>query len=283
MKNTIRIFAIMAEVAGLVACEKYADFTTAPYVTFDSRSMTVNEDAGTLEIPVSAHNITGDCTVTFNIDGPAQAGVDYELVDNASGTLNFNPDKTSDVLKVKVIPHIGTYTGNTNLRISIASLTDGVQKGAITSFPIAIIDKDIPVDWAYVQGTWKAQDYLLTGATDGDAYEIVITKVDDSNVIITNLWGGETDLEGTIEFDTANNTATVSLPARQVVFDASAYGYGNLLLVGQNASGGWAYAPVNVLINAQGITIGPWNMVITEGEDAGYLWDNSGYMTELSK
>ena len=282
MKNTIRIFAIMAAVAGLVACEKYADYTTVPYVTFDSRSLSVNEDAGTLEIPVSAHNITGDCTVTFNIEGTAKAGVDYELVDNTSGTLNFNPDKTSDVLKVKIIPHIGTYTGNSNLRISIASLTDGIQKGAITSFPISIIDKDIPVDWKYLAGTWKAQDYLLSGAADGGEYELVISKVDDTKLEIFNLWGGEETLEGTVEFNTESNTALITLPARQCVYDYSAGGYGELQLIGQNASGSWAYSPVYATVNAQGITIGPWNLVITDGDYAGYLWDN-GYYTELSK
>ena len=139
----------------------------------------------------------------------------------------------------------------------------------------------VPVDWAFVEGTWKAQDYD-GGSADGGEYEVEIVKVDDKTLTLENLWGGEEKLTGTIEFDEDANTATITFPARQVVMDASAYGYGNLILIGQNDAGSWAFAPVKAAVSISGISIGPWNMVITDGQYSGYIFGNS-YQTELTR
>ena len=129
-----------------------------------------------------------------------------------------------------------------------------------------------------------AQKITLGSCTtkDGGEYQVEIVKVDDNTLTLENLWGGEEKLTGTIEFDEDANTATITFPARQVVMDASAYGYGNLLLIGQNDAGNWAYAPVKASVSIAGISIGPWNMVITDGAYTGYIWGNS-YQTELTR
>ncbi len=279
MKNIVKAFAVLAGIAALAACNKYAEYNWTSYASFDTRSYNVLENVGTLEVNLNTYNISGPCTVTFSTSGTAVAGENYRIVGNESGVINFSQAGTQ-TLQIEIINHPYDINGALTLDLTINSVTDGVEIGALNTVHITIRDY-VVVDWTYLASVWNAQDYD-NGSQSGGAYKVAFTKVSDNQIALTNLWDGGETIMGTVEFDEKANTAAISFPARQVVMDASAYGYGALLLIGQNDAGSWAWAPVKATVSASGVEIGPWNLVITEGEYAGYLYGDS-YSTVLTK
>ena len=281
MKNTIKVLAIALLAAGLVSCVDRPEFTKVPYVTMYRTSASVAESAAgtTYNIPVKLYNTTEGTSVSYSISGTAKNGVDYTLADQ-SGVLNFPAGTDSLAIPVRVTGQPGVFTGSVNMRVTLESATNGVNLGNFKSFNLTISDKDLHVDWKYLEGKWKAQDYD-NGQKDGSVYEVTITKVNDTTLELYNLWGGEETITGTVAFDATATSATISFADRQVVMDASAYGYGNLILLGQSG-GQWAYAPAIASVSADGFVLGPWNLLITAGEYSGYLYGNS-YTTEFTK
>ena len=281
MKNTIKALALAVLAAGLVSCVDKPEFTTVPYVSMYRTSATVAETPGgtIYNIPIKLYNTSEATSVSYSVSGTAKNGVDYTLLDQ-SGVVNFPAGTDSTAIAVNVTGQPGVFTGSLNMRITLESATNGVTIGNFKRFTMTISDKDLHVDWNYLAGKWTAQDYD-DGSKDGDTYEVTITKVDDSTLELYNLWGGEETIVGTVTFEEGATSATISFADQQVVMDASAYGYGNLILLGQRG-GSWAYAPAIATVSADGFILGPWNLLITAGQYAGYLYGNS-YTTEFTK
>jgi len=156
MKNINKLFFAACAAAALVSCNNKLTYDAKTFISFDDASVTVNEDCGTLAIPVTVYNITKDVTATVKVESSATAGTDYEIVGNAAGVLNFTKEVPTDTLRIKVIEHAGTYTGNFNIAISIASVDEGVVLGSLSTFGVTVLDKDIPVDWDFFKGNWTA-------------------------------------------------------------------------------------------------------------------------------
>ena len=276
--NNILVCAALA-VLTLASCTKKMEYNRVPWAGFDSKSFGVAENVGTVSVDLSAYNITEASTVTVTASGTAKAGENFKFVGNESGVFNFSQSGTQ-ALQIEIINHPYETNGTLKLVLNINSVSDGMEIGANNTVTITISDF-VPVDWVFLEGEWAAQDYN-GGQPDGGKYGVVITKVDDKNLTIYNLWGGEETLKATVEFDTEKNTAAITIPHGQTVMDASAYGYGNLVLLGQNDAGNWAYAPVKAAVTLAGVSIGPWNMLITDGDHSGYLYGDS-YTTVLTK
>ena len=276
MKTIYKVFICAAALLSLASCNNKMEYKRVPFVVLGSKSANVKEDAGKVTVDVVACNLTGPTTVTYTLTGDAVAGKHYKFADN-SGVIQFN-ESGSKTLEFEIINHPGEYLGNAGLKLELKE-ANGAEIGAVKTFSMTILDNDIPVDWKFVEGTWNAQDYD-NDAPDGDAYKVEVKKIDETNVAIINLWGGGMAITGTIAFDAATNTASMSFPARQPVFDATAYGYGELWLIGYD--NGWAWVPAQASVTAAGINFGPWNLVITAGQYAGYLYGSS-YTTVLTK
>ena len=279
--KTIKIFVATAlALLTLASCDHKLHYNVVPFVALDNANFSVAEDGGTVEVGVSARNITEPVTVSYTIGGTAKDGVHYKLVNGNNGVLSFNGSGTQK-LQFQIIDHPNEFLGNQTVTIALDQVPEGVELGALKSLSFTILDNDIPVDWEFIEGTWTAQDYD-NGAPDGDPYKVAFKKIDDTTIALSNLWGGGTVLQGTIAFDAATNSASMAFPALQNVFDASAYGYGNLLLIGDEGAGWSTSAAALATANSGGITLGPWNMVITAGTYAGYLWGSS-YVTTFTK
>lgn len=279
MKTIYKVFICAAALLSLASCNNKMEYKKVPFVVLSSKTANVKEDAGKVTVDVVACNLTGPCTVAYTLSGDAVAGKHYNFSDK-SGVIKFD-ESGKKTLQFDIINHPNEYLGNAGLKLELKEASDGVEIGPVKTFSMTILDNDIPVDWAFVEGTWTAQDY--DGDTpDGDPYKAQFKKIDDTTVALINLWGGGEALQGTIAFDAATNSATMSFPARQVVMDASAYGYGLLPILGL-ADGQWAWAPINATVTAAGITFGVWNMLITAGEYANHLWTSAGYTTVFTK
>ena len=266
----------------LSACNPLGEFKSYPFARIaDSGSdISVKEDGGDVVIPIATYNAEGlSGTVAFKVTNVAGEASNYS-VEPSSGVLSFSGNTTQNIT-VKVKNNPGKYTGNTTLNIELVSATGDITIGAPRGLSITILDNDIPVDWKFIEGTWTAQDYD-GAAKDGGTYEVEVKKVDDTTVNLINLWGGGETLEGTIEFDEATNSTTMAFKAQQVVFDATAYGYGPMILIGVDETGAWNWVPTIAKVTPAGITVGPWNMVITQGDYKGYLYGGS-YTTILTR
>lgn len=277
MKTIYKVFICAAALLSLASCNNKMEYKKVPFVVLSSKSASVKEDAGKVTVDVVASNLAGPCTVAYTLSGDAVAGKHYNFSDK-SGVIQFN-ESGKKTLQFDIINHPNEYLGNAGLKLELKEASDGVEIGAVKTFSMTILDNDIPVDWTFVEGTWTAQDYD-NDAPDGDPYKAQFKKIDDTTVALINLWGGGGAIQGTIAFDAATNSATMSFPARQVVMDASAYGYGDLWLIGYD--GGWAYVPATATVTAAGVTLGPWNLLITAGQYAGYLYGSS-YTTVFTK
>lgn len=283
MKNIVKAFAVLAGVAALSACNKYAEYNWTPFVSLDVRSATISESdpATAWTLPVHIYNHDGACTVTYTVEAiSAKEGVDYTLAD-ASGVLSFPAGTDTQNIVVNISGQPGVYTGNVKFAVKLQSASDDVTLGVTNTCTVTVVDKDIKVDWAYIVGVWKAQDYDAE-QPDGGQYKVEFKKVDEQTVSLTNLWGGGETIEGTIEFAASGSSATIAFDPLQTVIDASADGFGDLVLIGQNASGKWAIAPAIATISSDGFFLGPWNLLITAGEYEGYIYGTS-YMTEFTK
>ena len=284
MKRLINILLTTACAAALFSCTHKHTFQSASYVIMEGTTFSVKEDVGTVRIPVSAYNSDGlNGTVYFKVnDGSAVQGADF-TVEPASGVLTFSGNGTQ-YIDINVIEHAGVLTGNLKFSVELSNISGDITDiGGVYAATVEIQDNDVVVDWDYVVGEWTAQDYDA-GALDGSTYTVSFTKKGDNALVLNNLWGGDTDLVGTIKFDEESNVATIEFETMQLVYDATAYGYGPLLLLGYNSETGYwtSSVPVYASVTSSGITIGPWNMVITEGEYKNYVYGNS-YTTVLTK
>ena len=147
MKNIFKAIAVLAGVAGLAACTKYAEYETAPFASLDFRSATVEESktAATFTLPVHVYNNDGACSVTYTVDaGTAKEGVDYSLVD-ASGVLNFAEGTDTQNITISVTGQPGVYTGNLKFTVTLKSASNDVQIGAIKTCTVTVKDLDHPL------------------------------------------------------------------------------------------------------------------------------------------
>lgn len=182
MKNTIKIIAGAAVLASFAACSQKVDFVSYDYVRLEATAYTVNEDAGTVTIPVYA-NEGAKGTVTYQIiDNTAKVGTDFTV--EGSGSITIGSGTPGIV--INVINHEGVFTSDLNFSIKLTGASDGLTIGGIYEARITIKDLDHPL--ADILG-----NYVAKGIVDywGDVYNIAITVApvdgDINAVTVSNL------------------------------------------------------------------------------------------------
>ena len=167
----------------LFGCSRIEKFTSIPFVYFQNPSMSVYEDAGTVEIPVSAM-AEGDFTVSFEmIDGTRKDaatgqiipngtnGEDYSLLDNDAAVLHFSPGDDTQFIRVNIVDFPGILTGNKEFTIKLLSAGSHVSLGGFSTCKVTIIDNDHPLK--SILGEYTATDaegnsWTMTFADDPD-------------------------------------------------------------------------------------------------------------------
>lgn len=182
MKNIVKAIAVLAGVAGLAACTKYADYTAVPFASLDFRSATVEESdpAGTFNLPVHVYNHDGACTVTYVVEaGSAKEGVDYTLVD-ASGVLTFPAGTDTQNISVSISGQPGVYTGNLKFSITLKSASDDVQIGSFKTCTVTVKDVDHPLANLFGDYTMKGITVNSDEDLDGVKWTMSISPVEGS-------------------------------------------------------------------------------------------------------
>lgn len=151
MKNKF-IFNILAG-AALVGTIASCDLNKTPvfdesdsFVAIDKTSMTVNETVGTIVIPVTIASVNPVKTsVTYEVvDGSAKAGIDYVLADE-SAVLSFDGKERTMSIEIRILPHVGEYTGDRDFTINLLSGGKKLNLGAESSCKVKISDLDHPL------------------------------------------------------------------------------------------------------------------------------------------
>ncbi len=203
MKNSTKILIALTSLVFLGACQQKAVYTTSSFVRLGSTSVRVNEDTGTVSIPVYAYASNGSVAfrgagaeatstnVAFElVDGTAVSGTDYELVEPAGGLLTFQGDSIQ-YITVRIIERPNETTGNLSFSVKLSSATNGYTIGGTSTATVSILDLDQTTDDLSGAYTATGTSYY-DGAT---TWTMTFTK-DESDANVRLIDGLVPGLEG---------------------------------------------------------------------------------------
>lgn len=163
MKNLFKIITSATVLAALFSCSGlnetpvFEDSMT--FVAFDKTSVTVDENAGTVSIPVTIASIDPKAvTVAYTVtDGTAKAGVNFNLKD-PSAVLVFDGQTRTMNLELAIVDLTGEYTGDLSFSLSLVA-PGNMKLGANSTCAVKISDLDHPL--ADILGTYTvtAEDF----------------------------------------------------------------------------------------------------------------------------
>ena len=191
MKNIYKIISGAALIAALASC----DLNTTPefddadaFVAFDVTAVSVNEDKGTLSIPVTVASVNPmNVTVSYvTEDGSAKAGENYSLVDE-SAVLVFDGTTRTQNIEIK-ITDIDNYTGNMTFNIRLVS-AGSLKLGAESVCTVTIVDMDHPLASIVGDYTIVANDYFA-GSTASWTMTFMTDPSDEYVIWIDGLCQG---------------------------------------------------------------------------------------------
>ena len=230
MKKIFYLFSIVV-LGALVASCNLNDFPTFDdkdaFASFSQSSMKIAEDGGTINIPVHITSLSGVATtVSYEfVNGSATQGVDFE--DSGNGTITFAAGESEKNIAVRIISHLGTFTGDRSFSVKFKSTGDA-KMGASNSCSVVISDIDHPLSALF--GTYTATAF---SQWYGDfAWEVVISK-DASDV--SKIWMTDPDpyfasygYSATIYGVVSSDMTQLVFPSRQThvsAYDTSIVGF----------------------------------------------------------
>lgn len=268
MKRFNKILTVGAALAAMVSCDlnqtPVFDDSKDAFAAFDITSVTVNENAGTVSIPVTiASREPRKVAVAYaTADGSAKAGVNFGLTDQ-SAVLQFDGTARTQNVVININDLAGEYTGDLSFSVSLVSAGD-LNLGANATCTVRISDLDHPLAAILGAYTAKAHDYF-----DGvDAQWSATFEKDASDISVVWVSGitastGSDPVYGNVATDSETGEfTTITIPFGQTIswnssYDAMLVGFkdggyympeGNIVLtntaagwVNQDAEWGWGW------------------------------------------
>lgn len=195
------------------------------FVAFTSTSaVSVNEDKGTLEIPVLLSSLNGkEGTVDFEFEpdatSPAKEGVNFSVA-NESKTLTFTKDANTQKIKLNIVNLADNFTGDLRFTIKLKN-AQGVNLGADNSLTVTICDLDHPL--SFMLGTYTAVGNSYFNGTQEWTVKISKDDSDVSKVWITNMVPGGSSASSPV-YGTVNADKTeIHIPVGQATATSSTY------------------------------------------------------------
>lgn len=211
MKNIFKIFTFAVALSAAFSCSKLNETpvfeASKSYAAFDMTSVSVDENAGSVSIPVTIASIdpVAVAVAYTTTDGTAKAGVNFNLND-PSAVLAFDGKTRTMNLVVDIIDLPGTYTGDLTFTVSLVK-PGSLDLGDSSTCTVKIGDLDHPL--AAILGTYTAAG---KENWDGDlTWDVVFEKdeTDVSVVWIKNFVNFGTAVYGNVSEDM--NTITIPL------------------------------------------------------------------------
>lgn len=233
MKRNIILFVAATLTLLLAAsCGRKVEYQFDKYATLYHSSFIVPETVGELRIPVLVKNTKGsDVQVSVKVDeGKALEGVDYEVVSPANGILSFSGDVDSLDVVINIIAFEGEFTGAKDFSVNIASATEGVNIGVLSTANVTIQDLDHPL--SMLAGNWEGTLEFASNPPTPMATVLKIS-IDEEDETFTKIF-----IEG-LEANYASyaaghavtafynsETATITVPSGQVaMYVSSSYDF----------------------------------------------------------
>lgn len=177
MKKILNIFSVAVLVLMAVSCDRKVEYQHETFATFYTNAYNVNEDCGTLKVPVVLYNPTGaeaQFALTVNAD-KAEEGKDFEIISPANGILTFSEKTDSLTVEIAISDDfVGEFTGGKHFTLQLASITDGIKVGNFNAASVDILDLDHPL--AAFIGTWSG---TVNALFQNPSYKATITIVAD--------------------------------------------------------------------------------------------------------
>lgn len=270
MKKIFTLFSIAMFGALVASCNinEYPTFDDKDaFAAFTSNSMTVKEDVGTVNIPVHLTSLGGVATtVTYEfVNGTAKQGVDFEDA-SGSGSISFAAGESEKYITVKVLPHLGEYTGDLSFSVKFKSVGD-VKMGSSNSCSVTITDIDHPL--SDLLGDYSASVF---SSWFGDETASITIDKDDADV--TKVWiSGEWDpyyfgSAAAAIYGIVNSEKTqITIPSRQNCYssyEADFVGFNTV-----DPSDATEEMDIIILINEDG--------TLTVPNGWGVFWNGEGY------
>lgn len=238
MNKAIKIFALGAlALTALASCSQKADFVSESFVRFNGTSISVDENAEIIKIPVYAFGKDGstvsipraetaNTTVTFNVtDGTAKGGVDFTFAP-ADGILKF---ENSSVAYIEVTPiaHEGEYTGNLNFYINLKSASEDFHLAGSALCTATVTIKDVDHPLSSILGEYDVVSYFFdNGSIYIGRYTAELQPVDGD--ISAVIWNGinqmAADYDIPVKGYVSSDMQTITFPGGQVVDFSTGYG-----------------------------------------------------------
>ncbi len=185
MKNLFRIFAGVALIASFASCDNLNEVPVFDekdaFVAMDISSVAVDENKGTVTIPVTIASINPmNTTVSYEVvDSTAKKGVNYNLTDE-SAVLVFDGQSRTMNIVLNVIDRPGVADGDLIFTVNIVAAGNSLNLGANVSCTVKISDLDHPL--ADILGTYTVnQEDFAQGAV---SYTMTLAKDDKDPTVV---------------------------------------------------------------------------------------------------
>lgn len=215
MKKIFKTFCFAAALTAAFSC---SDLNVTPefedsksFAAFDVTSVTVDENAGTVSIPVTVASVDPKMVAVAytTTDGTAKKGVNYTLADE-SAVLAFDGKTRTMNVVINIVDLAGEYTGDLSFTISLVK-PGNLELGASSTCTVKIADLDHPL--ASILGTYTGSGLENW---DGDVEWNVTFSKDDTDVTvvwISNLAGmGSNDV---MYGNVSSDMTTITIPLGQ--------------------------------------------------------------------
>lgn len=271
----IRYILSLAVLAVLASCNpnEMPEFNdNDAFVAFDNASMSVEENAQTLSIPVTLASIKGiSASVTYTLldGGTAVEDSNFTFAD-ANKTLTFDATHRTQYIVVNIINKPGVFTGDLRFKLQLSD--DGtIKPNAENVCTITITDLDHPL--AAILGTWTATGTSYFNGSE--SWDMELTK-DPSDVTVVWFYPFVNGGSGYKIYGVVNDAKTeIRVPVGQEIAPPGSYGF--IELKGFYGPSGEEEIPDGGYIT---ITIEP-NKLSIKDEIGSYVWGDAGQTSGL--
>ena len=238
------------------------------FVAFDVTNVSVNEDAGTVTLPITIASLDArKTTVSYElVDGTAKQGQNFEGADE-SAVLAFDGTSRTGNIVIKIKNDAGHYTGDLTFSVKLITAA-GLELGANSECTITIADLDHPLGAILGTYTASAEDYFA-GATA--TWTVTLMK-DPNDTKVVWVDGFTSNFSGTypgkdwrIYGNVSDDLKTITFPCGQSFADK----------VGTNTAILWLFGG--------GSSVSQSGNIVFEATETGFASENGcgiGYTTD---